>query len=179
MQGADAVLAAELAQLVAHGGRAAADHDAGIDEVAEGRALHLVVQAEVAGVLQQGLDAPDVDAAGQRELLHGDRSQALAEGVLQVLAVLLLGSLVGLGDRDGLQESEPVGVARHSDLVGDLPEPVEDALAGQLRAEPAEVVEAEAAFQAHLHGVGVADAGDPRRRLACSGRGQMLTCGYW
>src|SRR4051812_18144830 len=64
VQGADAVLLAELAELLAHGGGAAADDDAGVDELAERRAAHLVVEAEVAGVLDQGLDAADVDAPG-------------------------------------------------------------------------------------------------------------------
>ena len=47
VQVADAVVLAELLQLVAHGRRAAGDDHARVDQVAVGGGLHLVVQPEV------------------------------------------------------------------------------------------------------------------------------------
>src|SRR6266568_5197682 len=106
----------------------------------------------------------EADATRKRKPLERNASQALVEKIRDVWRVLPLSVSVGVAYTDRVQKAQPVGVTRLAHLVGDLPETIEDTLAGQLIAKPAEVVEAVAVLQGEFHGDGIADAGDPDRR---------------
>jgi len=140
-QVADAAILDELRDLIDDGVDAADDRSARLHQLLEGDLVQPRRDAEVARVAHDRLDPADVDVARQRERRSGDRAQAVAEVRLEVLAVEPLGLGVGVGDADGLQEGEPVGVLVAALLLGDLPEAVEDPLAGERRAEPAQIGE--------------------------------------
>ncbi len=153
-------------ELVAHGRRAAADHELVVDEVLERHLLEAGERLRGAGGGARPdavLEAPEVLVPGRRQVGRRD-VQALVVEVLDVLGVVLLGLRVGLAHRDELEEAGPVRVRVEAALVDELPEPVHDLLA-ELAPEVAQVAVAVVVLGGEVPRREAAEPRHPHRRV--------------